>query len=67
MRDRSEEPSASSQGLAPDNLSNASMAHMRSRIKSREVSERKQVGDAESMMNEEPAANRPGGASEWLE
>jgi len=42
------------------------MANMRSRLKSREVTDRKQVGDVESMMNEEPASNMPGSDSEWL-
>ena len=30
---------------------------MRSRLKNREVSERKQVGDIESMVNEDPSDN----------
>lgn len=47
---------SSSQGLA---LHNASVgARMRSKLRSREITERKQVGDAESMMNEEPASMR---------
>lgn len=33
----------------------------------REISARKQVGDAESMINEEPASNMPGRGSEWLD
>jgi hypothetical protein len=36
-------------------------------MKSREVTERKQVGDTESMINEEPNVMMPGGGSEWLE
>lgn len=51
-------------------MSNASIAQMRNKMKNkredREISERKQVGDAESMMNE-PAINMPGSGSEWLE
>jgi len=43
------------------------MAAVRSRLRSREVTERKQVGDAESMINEEPNVVMPGGASQWLE
>lgn len=43
------------------------LAAVRSRLRNREVSERKQVGDAESMINEEPNVMQPGGASEWLE
>jgi hypothetical protein len=48
-------------------LSPGRMAAMRTRFKSREISERKQVGDAESMINEEPNVMQPGGASHWLE
>lgn len=43
------------------------MAAMRSKNQGGEVSERKQVGDASSMINEEPNVVRPGGASQWLE
>ena len=56
-----------SQGLAYGSLGNANIARMRSKLKSREISERKQVGDAESMFNEEPASNMPGTGSEWLD
>jgi hypothetical protein len=48
-------------------LSSGRLAAMRSRLRSGEVSERKQVGDTESMINEEPNVMQPGGASEWLE
>lgn len=42
-------------------LNNASAgARMRNKLRSREITERKQVGDAESMMNEEPASMREG-------
>ena len=46
----------SPQGLARDNktsMGNASMAAARSRARSKEITMRKQVGDMESMMNEE--------------
>lgn len=62
--------SSSSQGLAFGSLTRASIANMRSRMKSmgdREISARKQVGDAESMINEEPASNVSGRGSEWLD
>jgi len=40
-------------------MNNASAgARMRSKLRSREITERKQVGDAESMMNEEPSSMR---------
>lgn len=42
------------------NTSAAAGARMRSKLRSREITERKQVGDAESMMNEEPASMRGG-------
>ena len=48
-------------------ISNGRMAAVRSRLRSGEVSERKQVGDTESMINEEPSAMQPGGSSQWLE
>ena len=48
-------------------MSTGRLAAMRSRLRSREISERKQVGDAESMINEEPNVMQPGGASQWLE
>lgn len=51
-------------------MSSASLARMRTRLKGgsgREISERKQVGDAESMINEEPTKNLPGTHGEWLE
>lgn len=48
-------------------LSSGRLAAVRSRLRSREISERKQVGDAESMINEEPNVVQPGGASQWLE
>jgi len=68
-----------SQGLALSDTSNADgrrgvpgissgrLAAVRSRLRSGEVSERKQVGDTESMINEEPSVMQPGGASQWLE
>jgi hypothetical protein len=71
--------SRGSQGLALKGTSNADdrkriptissgrLAAVRSRLRSGEVSERKQVGDAESMINEEPNVVQPGGASRWLE
>lgn len=70
--------SSGSQGLALNgtvrhrnsslsSMSTGRLAAMRSRLRSREISERKQVGDAESMINEEPNAMQPGGASQWLE
>lgn len=59
--------SFSSRGLAYGSMSTARIANMRSKLKSREVSERQQVGDTESMMNEEPASNMPGSGSEWLD
>lgn len=70
MRDNS-----GSQGLALNRnnsssvpgISNGRMAAVRSRMRSREITERKQVGDAESMINEEPNVMQPGGASQWLE
>jgi len=64
------------QGLALDRnnktamltgLSRGRLAAVRSRLRSGEISERKQVGDAESMINEEPNVVQPGGASQWLE
>ena len=58
---------AASQGLALNKRSFKAAAAMRSRLKSGEVTERKQVGDAESMINEEPNVMQPGGGSEWLE
>lgn len=64
---RGDRSSISSRGLAYGSLSNASIAKMRSRLKNREISDRKQVGDVESMMNEEPASNMPGTGSEWLD
>jgi len=53
---------SSTQGLAANNMntSAAAGARMRSKLRSREITERKQVGDAESMMNEEPASMRGG-------
>jgi hypothetical protein len=36
-----------------NNMNAGAMARMRSKLRSREITERKQVGDAESMMNEE--------------
>ena len=42
----------SPQGLTPDGMK---MTAMRSRLRNREISERKQVGDAEGMVNEERA------------
>ncbi|KIW74445.1 hypothetical protein Z517_12385 [Fonsecaea pedrosoi CBS 271.37] len=48
-------------------ISSGRLAAVRSRLRSREVTERKQVGDAESMINEEPSVVQPGGASQWLE
>lgn len=62
----SDSSSTSSRGLGYGGMSNANISHMRNRMKSREISERKQVGDAESMMNE-PAINMPGSGSEWLD
>lgn len=45
-----------------------SVAAARKRLRNREVTERKQVGDAESMMNEEASLGwKRGGADEWLE
>jgi hypothetical protein len=41
-----------------NNMNAGAMARMRSKLRSREITERKQVGDAESMMNEEPASMR---------
>jgi hypothetical protein len=51
---------SSTQGLAATNMnaSAAAGARMRNKLRSREITERKQVGDAESMMNEEPASMR---------
>lgn len=46
------------QGLAANNMNSSAAAKMRSKLRSREITERKQVGDAESMMNEEPASMR---------
>jgi hypothetical protein len=46
-----------SQGLALNHNASAG-ARMRSRLRSKEITERKQVGDAESMFNEEPASMR---------
>ncbi|OAL39097.1 hypothetical protein AYO20_01415 [Fonsecaea nubica] len=43
-------------------ISSGRLAAVRSRLRSREVTERKQVGDAESMINEEPSVVQPGGA-----
>lgn len=48
-------------------ISSGRLAAVRSRLRSGEVPERKQVGDAESMINEEPNVVQPGGASQWLE
>lgn len=59
--------SLSSRGLAYGSLSTPRIANMRSKLKNREISERQQVGDTESMMNEEPASNMPGSGSEWLD
>lgn len=68
MRDSSKGSSAPSQGLAQGRLDSESrLATIRSKTKSREISERKQVGDAESMINEEPAIMHPGQGSEWLD
>ncbi|EXJ83188.1 hypothetical protein A1O1_06807 [Capronia coronata CBS 617.96] len=53
--------------VASASFNNGRLAAVRSRLRNREVSERKQVGDAESMINEEPNVMQPGGASEWLE
>ena len=64
MRNTSEGRSRDFQGLASGKMSAKAV---KSRLKSREVTERKQVGDAESMMNEEPNSMQPGGSSEWLE
>jgi hypothetical protein len=47
-----------------------SVAAARNRLRNREVTERKQVGDAESLMNQAERAGsgwRGGGADEWLE
>lgn len=55
-----------SQGLAIKTLNPSAIAKLRSKLKNREITERRQVGDAESMMNDPPSM-RPGGASEWLE
>ena len=76
MRDRS----GGSQGLALSSdskinsrsmyaagMSSGRLSALRSKLKNREVSERKQVGDAESMINEQQNVSLPGGASEWLE
>lgn len=52
--------------MIPD-VSSGRLAAVRSRLRSGEVSERKQVGDTESMINEEPSVMQPGGASQWLE
>lgn len=59
----------STQGLALNGISAGRMAAMRSRMKSRsrEITERRQVGDAESMINEEPANMLPGSENEWHE
>lgn len=65
MRDNGS--SLSPRGLAYGGLSTARIANMRSKLKNREISERQQVGDTESMMNEEPAINMPGSGSEWLD
>jgi hypothetical protein len=45
------------------------VAAARKRMKTQEVSERKQVGDAESLMNEEQGSGwlRDKGQDEWLE
>jgi hypothetical protein len=56
MRDNSS-AAVESQGLALNHNASAG-ARMRSRLRSREITERKQVGDAESMINEEPASMR---------
>ena len=40
------------QGLTPANMKPMMRAAIKSRLLSREVSERRQVGDAESMVNE---------------
>lgn len=55
-----------SDGSIPS-ISSGRLAAVRSRLRSGEITERKQVGDAESMINEEPNIIQPGGASEWLE
>lgn len=78
MRGGSNSSSNRSQGLTVSSGSSGSsfqstgfshgrLAAVRSRLRDRGVSERKQVGDAESMINEEPNVVQPGGASEWLE
>ena len=48
---------------------NLSIAAMRKRLTNHEVTERKQVGDAESLMNEEAGSTRMkmGGEDAWLE
>ena len=53
--------------MALRNRGMLSAAAMRARLKSGEITERKQVGDLESMINEEPNIMQPGGAGEWLE
>lgn len=75
MRDPYNDNSSSTQGLTQTqsknkrdsqrmgSMTNANIARMRARLKGgsgREISERKQVGDAESMMNEEQTRNMPG-------
>ncbi|KIW39777.1 uncharacterized protein PV06_08362 [Exophiala oligosperma] len=57
----------SSRSSSLSSMSNGRIAAMRSRSRNREISERKQVGDTESMINEEPNVVLPGGASQWLE
>jgi hypothetical protein len=47
-------------------ISSGTLAAVRSRLRSREITERKQVGDTESMLIE-PNVVQPGGASQWLE
>lgn len=67
MRDSNDSENSSSQGLAKSGISgNHNIAKIKSRLRSREITERKQVGDAESMLSE-PASMQPGSGSEWLE
>lgn len=58
--------SSATRGLAQEGINSRTIAKLRSKLKDREITERRQVGDAESMMTE-PNVMRPGGASEWLE
>jgi len=56
----------STQGLTLNNrMSEGRMAATRLKLRDREVTERKQVGDAESLINEEPGGLRS--ETEWLE